>query len=105
MARDRTITPVPTPFTELQRVEAQCDDRHHVYSRHHAKANGRLQQLFGDDDTKTPGLLNALQKGQEELSTGLKEVKKKVHGLEFKLAGISSLVMILVQIAYHFATK
>ena len=103
---DRKRTNTPAPFqTEVQRVEAQCDERHQVYSTQLNKANGRLQQLFGDSDTKTPGLLHSIQKGQEDLSIGLSEVKKKVQGLEVKLAIITSVIMVIVQVVYHYVSK
>jgi hypothetical protein len=106
MARENDRAPTPMPvLTEVQRVEAQCDERHRHYSKRHNKTERRMQQLFGDDDTKTPGLLYSIEKNQAALKDDVAAVKTEVQGLKLKLAVITSVIMILVQLGYHFISK
>ena len=96
---------IPYLRMEMDRMQASCDARHGDYSVRLSRLERRSQLLFGDDDSRTPGILGQIREGQSENKAIAISVKKKVTGLEIKLAGIVAVLQIVMAVAMHFITK
>lgn len=84
---------LPVWKTELDRVETQCDKRHAEKSRHINKIKGRQQQLFGDESTKTPGILH-------DMRGDISDMKKSLSGVVVKQAVLVAILTLLVNAAF-----
>lgn len=100
--KNNSDTPTPIWRHEADRIEAQCDDRHQTYSNRLNRIEARQQQLYGDPETRTPGVLKHLQDGIAENKLIGLSTKKEIQGLKLKLAALMALIQALGLGAFQF---